>query len=220
MPDRKVLRVAERHLRRADPVMAGLVDRIGPCRLDEVQRGRPFEALLESIVHQQLSMKAAATIYGRFRELFDGEVITPERVLQTPAGRLRRAGLSRQKIAYIRDLARRVADGRLSLRRLPRMDDPEVVEALTRVKGIGRWTAEMFLIFRLGRLDVLPVDDLGVRDAARLAYGLGELPGARQLRRLGEPWRPYRSVASWYLWQSRRAGGLGPEESGKGRRGR
>lgn len=211
MPDRRTLRRAEGHLRRADRVLGAAISEIGPCGLDEVQRADPLRALAESIIHQQLSIRAAATIHRRFLDLFPRRRPSARRILDLPDDELRGVGLSAQKVRYLRDLADSVRRRRLPLRRLQDMDDDEVVEALTEVKGIGRWTAHMYLIFRLGRLDVLPVDDLGIVDAARLLYGLDERPGADELARIAEPWRPYRSVASWYLWRSRRAGGLDPE---------
>lgn len=207
---------AERHLRRADPVLAEVVEAVGPCRIDEARRDRPFPALIESILHQQLSMKAAATIHRRFLALYDGRPPSPRELLDTPESDLRAAGLSRQKVGYLRDLAERVAAGSLSMSRLPDLDDEEVIDVLTEVKGVGRWTAEMFLMFRLGRADVLPVGDLGLRDAVRRVYGLDERPGPEEMRRIAEPWRPYRSIACWYLWRSRRAGGLAPTEAGDG----
>lgn len=206
-----VLRRAERHLTGADPVMAALVERVGRCGLGEVQRSRPFPALVESIVHQQLSLPAARTIHGRFLELYDGRPPSARRLLETPEEKLRAVGLSGAKVRYLRDLAERVSARRLPLGRLDELDDEEVIEVLTEVKGIGRWTAQMFLIFRLGRLDVLPVDDLGVRDAMRQAYDLEELPEAARMEEIAAPWRPYRSVGCWYLWRTRRTGGLGPE---------
>lgn len=193
---------AERHLRGADPVMKGLVERYGRCRLDEAQREVSFDALVRSIVCQQLSSKAAATIYGRFVEAIGGAGPDPESILSTPEERLREAGLSRQKATYLRDLAGRVTDGSVCLGDLHERSDDEVIDELTRVKGIGPWTAQMFLIFHLGRLDVLPVGDLAVRESARGAYELETLSPA-ELRELAEPWRPYRSVASWYLWRFR-----------------
>lgn len=204
--DRSELVRAERHLRAADPVMAALVDRFGRCRLDEAQRDVSFEALVRSIVYQQLSGKAAATIYGRFVDLLGGRGPDPKSILSTSESSLRRAGLSRQKASYIRDLATRVNEGTLTLGTLRHRSDEEVVDELTRVKGIGRWTAQMFLIFHLGRLDVLPVSDLAVRESARAAYELETLSAA-ELGELAEPWRPYRSVASWYLWRRRHDGG-------------
>jgi len=150
---------------------------------------------------QQLSTRAAATIAGRFDALFDGYP-TPARVAEVPDDRLRGVGLSGQKVTYLRDLCRRIGDGSLPLGELDRLPDEGVIEALTRVKGIGRWTAEMFLMFRLHRPDVLPVDDLGIVKAVQRAYRLRTLPSPTRLMRLGESWRPYRSVACWYLWAS------------------
>jgi 3-methyladenine DNA glycosylase/8-oxoguanine DNA glycosylase len=195
------LRAAVRHLRRMDPVLAGLVQRVGPCRLQPDRRGGPFAALVESILYQQITGKAAATIHRRLCERVGRAYPRPADLAALSDPELREVGLSRQKIAYLRDLTRHVGDG-LSLARLPRLGDEQVIDALTRVKGIGRWTAEMFLIFRLGRLDVLPVDDYGVRKAMQSAYRMRAPPDAARMRRLAEPWRPYRSVACWYLWRS------------------
>jgi DNA-3-methyladenine glycosylase II len=202
---------AVRHLKRADPVMRRIIEEVGPCRLGERRHGNRFRALLEAIIYQQLAIQAAATIAGRFRALYNPQGSNPgdrfprpEEILATPTRRLRAVGLSRQKIAYIRDIAGRTASGALPLARLGRMEDDAVMECLTAVKGIGRWTAEMFLMFSLGHPDVLPVDDLGLQHAVRIAYGLRKLPSEEKLRRIGEPWRPYRSVATWYLWRSRR----------------
>lgn len=191
--------------------MAGLVRRAGPCRLDELQRRASFEALTRAIVYQQLSGQAAATIYRRFVRALGARRPSPARVLAASPERLREAGLSVRKAEYVRDLAAHVDDGRLSLRRLRHLDDEEVIERLCEVRGIGRWTAQMFLIFHLGRLDVLPVGDLAVRESARIHYGRPPSFAVGELEALGEAWRPYRSVASWYLWQTRRADGAVPE---------
>lgn len=189
---------AEAHISAADPVMAALIARHGPCRL---KRDRVvFEGLLGAIVSQQLSVKAARTIFGRFKDLFPNG-ITPEAVLETPVETLRGVGFSRAKAAYAHDLAAHVADGRLELDRLDELTDEQVIGELTAVKGIGRWTAEMILMFDLARPDVLPVDDLGIREGFRRAYGLPERPGPDAMARIAEPWRPYRSVGSWYLWR-------------------
>ncbi len=194
---------ALRHLKRADPVMAQLIGRIGPCRM-RIRRRR-FEALARAIIFQQLAGSAAAAIYARFVKLFPGRSFpTPAQVLALPDERMRSAGLSRQKAAYLRDLAGHVADKSINFRKFAALSDDEIVAELIRVKGIGRWTAEMFLMFNLGRPDVLALDDLGLRSAAKQAYGLSALPTRRELEVLGEPWRPYRSAASWYLWQSTR----------------
>ena len=193
------------HLRRADPVLARAIEAVGLFRL-RLDRNR-FATLTESILHQQLALKAAKTIAARFQQLYGGghgRFPAPAELLRTPPRRLRAAGLSRQKIRYLKDLARKCANGRLRLGRLPRMDDEEVIAALTQVKGIGRWTAEMFLIFSLGRPDVWAVDDLGLQLAVKKVYRLRKHPSPGKMRALGEPWRPYRTVASWYLWQARR----------------
>jgi len=194
-----------KHLRRADPVMRALIDRIGP--LDEYarRRGRPTDAygtLLRAIVGQQLSTKAARTIYERMTGLWGGKTPTPQQLLDTDPEAIRAAGMSRPKVAYLRDLAEHVLDGRLELDRLDELSDDEISAELTAVKGIGQWSADMFLIFFLGRPDVLPVGDLGVRRAAGVVYAMPEMPAPEALFELGEPWRPHRSLASLYLWRS------------------
>jgi DNA-3-methyladenine glycosylase II len=193
------------HLRAADEKMRELIDAHGPLDEEERRRGRPPEAygaLLRSIVGQQLSTKAARSIWGRVTELFDGRTPTPEELLAADPEEVRSAGLSRPKVAYMRSLAEHVIDGRLELDRLDELSDERIVEELTAVKGLGVWTAHMFLIFHLGRPDVLPVGDLGVRRAVERLYGLEGLPSAEELERLGERWAPYRSLASLYLWKS------------------
>jgi len=202
MVERADLRKAERHLGKADKTMARIVERVGRCRFDEAQSKASFAALARVIVYQQLSGKAAATIYKRFVAALGRRQPNPASILGAPAQALRAAGLSGQKTAYLIDLAEKVDSGALSLRRLRHLDDDEVIAELTQVKGIGRWTAQMYLMFHLGRLDVLPVGDLGIRAGARDAYGLAELPDAATLERVGEPWRPYRSIGSWYLWRN------------------
>jgi DNA-3-methyladenine glycosylase II len=193
---------ATRTLMRRDPVMRDLIRRYGACGLADAQHTDPYKALVHAIMSQQLSSKAAATIARRFDELFGGRFPTPEQVLAMPEDRLRSVGLSGMKVSFIRDLARRVADGSLPLHALDAMSDDEVIAALTEVKGIGRWTAEMFLMFRLHRPDVLPVDDLGIVNAIKRAYRLRKTPTRERMIRIGESWRPYRSVACWYLWAS------------------
>ena len=193
--------VACRTLSRRDPVMKDLVRRHGPCGLTQAQHQDPFRALVHAIIAQQLSTKAAATIERRFDGLFDGAP-TPAAIAATADERLREAGLSAQKLRYIRDLCAHVGSGALRLESLDALPDDEVVAALTQVKGIGRWTADMFLIFRLQRPDVLPLGDLGIVNAVKKAYRLRTLPTPARLTRLGESWRPYRSVACWYLWAS------------------
>lgn len=196
------LRKAERHLRRADPALGGLIARVGKCRIDEAQHSASFAALTRSIVYQQLSGKAAATIYRRFTETIGRRQPNARAILTTDPDALRAAGLSRQKSAYIIDLARKVDAGELTLRRLRHLDDEDVILQLTQVKGIGRWTAQMFLMFHLGRLDVLPVGDLGVRSGFERVYELDAAPSAAEMEAIAEPWRPYRSIGSWYLWRS------------------
>jgi 3-methyladenine DNA glycosylase/8-oxoguanine DNA glycosylase len=191
---------AVRHLRLADPVLAEIIRRVGPCRFETRNSGTHFEALARAIVYQQLSGSAAGTIHGRVAETLGG--ITPEAVLGTPDAPLRAAGLSRQKIAYLRDLSERVHGGELDLRRIHELPDDDVVAAVCSVKGIGRWTAHMFLMFRLGRLDVLPELDLGVRKAVQRAYRMRKLPSTERLTKLGSRWAPYRTIAAWYLWRS------------------
>lgn len=194
-----------RHLRRKDPAMRELIKRLGKLDLEARRRGRPadaYGALLRSIVGQQLSTKAARSIYDRVTALFGGRTPTPEELLAYDPEELRGAGLSRAKVTYMRSLAEHVIDGELELDRLHELSDEDITAELTAVKGLGVWTAHMFLIFHLQRPDVLPVGDLGVRNAARQLYELDELPKPAELEALGEPWRPYRSLASLYLWRS------------------
>jgi len=192
---------ARRLLARRDPVLRDLMRVHGPCGLADAQHTDPFRALVSAIISQQLSTRAAATIKARLDDLGGGP-LTPRRLAALDDEGLRGVGLSRQKIAYIRDLCNRVSSGQLALDQLDAMTDEEVVDALTSVKGIGRWTAEMFLMFRLHRPDVLPVGDLGIIKAVQRAYGLRKIPSPDRLTKLGEQWRPYRSVACWYLWAS------------------
>jgi DNA-3-methyladenine glycosylase II len=193
---------ARRHLSRRDPVMRDLMQRHGPCRLADRQHADPFKALMQAIISQQLSTKAASTIGARVMALCGGEVPTPASVDRLTDEELRGAGLSGQKTRYMRDLSRRVLDGSLVLSEIESLEDEAVIETLTSVKGIGRWTAEMFLIFRLQRPDVLPVGDLGIVKAVQQNYRMRKVPDPKRLTRLGEQWRPYRSVACWYLWAS------------------
>jgi DNA-3-methyladenine glycosylase II len=192
-------------LRSSDPVMRRLVDEHGPLDEGQRRRGRPREAygaLVRSIVGQQLSTKAARTIYERLTARFDGRTPTPAELLAADPEEVRSAGLSRPKVSYLRSLAEHVESGELELDRLAELSDDEVSEQLTAVKGLGQWTADMFLIFHLDRPDVLPVGDLGVRRAVERQYDLDELPDAARLLEIGEPWRPQRSLASLYLWRS------------------
>ena len=194
-------RTAVTRLKRADPVLRAVIERVGPCRYAPRVEGSHFDALLRAILYQQLSGKAAATIHARMRDHFGGRDPLPEELLAAPEPALRAAGVSRQKLGYLRDLARHVANGTLPLERVESLDDDAVIEALVAVKGVGRWTAQMFLMFRLGRPDVLPELDLGVQKGIQLAYGLRSLPGPKDVVRIGAPWAPYRTVASWYLWR-------------------
>jgi DNA-3-methyladenine glycosylase II len=194
-----------RHLRRKDPVMRELIKRLGKLDLEARRRGRPadaYGALVRSIVGQQLSTKAARTIYERMTALWDGRTPTPRELLDADPDAIRAAGLSRPKIAYLRSLAEHVLSGELELDRLDELSDEQIAAELTAVKGLGQWTADMFLIFHLNRPDVMPVGDLGVRNAARAVYGLDELPDAAKLEAIAEPWRPHRSLGALYLWRS------------------
>jgi DNA-3-methyladenine glycosylase II len=196
---------ARRVLMRRDPVLGALIKRVGPCGLAERQRKDHLTALVGSIVSQQLSTKAASTIFGRLLALFPDETIPGWQGIQAlDDATLRGVGLSGQKVGYLRDLCARIGDGRLVMEELDALSDEEVIERLTAVKGFGQWTAEMFLMFRLHRPDVLPVGDLGILTAVQRLYGLRQKPKPDRLRKMGEPWRPYRSVACWYLWQSLR----------------
>jgi DNA-3-methyladenine glycosylase II len=190
------------HLKRADPILARVIARVGPCRFRPRKGGTHFDALLRSIVYQQLSGKAARTILDRVLALYGGRYPRPAQLLETPDADLRAAGLSRQKLAYLRDLAAKVESGDVPLARVGRLPDEEVIAHLTRVNGIGRWTAQMFLMFRLGRPDVLPEFDLGIQNAIQRAYALAERPGPADVLRIGESWRPHATIACWYLWRS------------------
>ena len=187
------------HLRAADPVMRAIIDQVGAYQIQF--RDPDFETLVKSIVYQQLSGRVAGVIFGRVTDAAGGR-LTPEGILKLRPVRMRTLGLSGQKTAYIRDLARHTRDGRVVFEELARLPDEAVIERLTEVKGIGVWTAHMFLIFALRRPNVLPTGDLGIRNAIRKAYGLLELPKPAEMETLSEPWRPYRTVASWYLWRS------------------
>jgi DNA-3-methyladenine glycosylase II len=192
---------ARRHLSRRDPALKKLIRTVGPFTLQPT--GVSFVILVRAIISQLISTKAAVTIYGRLEAaLRDGQV-TPATILAADEATLRGAGLSRSKARGLHDLAERVATGALPLDHLAELSDEEVTARLLPVHCIGRWTAEMFLIFSLGRLDVLPVGDFGLRAGVRDVYGLAELPDRKSLQKLGEAWRPYRSVATWYFWRSR-----------------
>jgi DNA-3-methyladenine glycosylase II len=190
-------------LRGCDPVLARIIERVGP--LEMAYRRERFQSLVRAIIFQQLAGRAALAIYERFVKIIGHRRFpTPAQVIAASDQDMRRAGLSRGKMAYIRDLAGHVREGSLNFRRFARMEDEEIITDLVRVRGIGRWTAEMFLMFNLRRPDVLPVDDLGFRTAVAKAYGLSQLPTAKELKSMGERWRPYRSGAVWYFWQSSR----------------
>jgi DNA-3-methyladenine glycosylase II len=194
-------RKARRHLCRHEPAFKNLITRIGPCTLEPQSDG--FRLLVRAIVSQMISTKAAASIFAKLEARLGRRKLTPAAILALEETALREVGLSGAKARSLRDLAERVGSKALPLARLPRLDDDDVIKHLVDVRGIGRWTAEMFLIFSLGRLDVWAVDDFGLRAGVQDLYGLSELPTRAAMRELAEPWRPYRSVASWYLWRSR-----------------
>jgi DNA-3-methyladenine glycosylase II len=190
------------HLRRVDPIIGGLIDRVGRVPPGPRTDGTHLGYIARAIVFQQLSGRAAGTIHGRFEALFGGRPPTAEELLRIPDEQLRSAGLSRAKVAYLKDLAQHVVDGALPVDRLHELEDAALLEALTGVKGIGRWTAQMFLLFRLGRPNVLPDLDLGIRKAIQQAYGLRRMPTPQEVLARGAPWSPYASIAAWYLWRS------------------
>lgn len=189
-------------LKQADATLATLIERVGDCQLHQAQdQGEVLDALCRSIIYQQLSGKAAATIHRRFLQIYQGSP-SAQAILATPDEVLREAGLSRSKALYLKDLAQKTLDGLPTIAELDPMDDEAIIQTLTQIKGVGRWTAQMLLIFRLHRWDVLPVDDLGVRSGIRRIYGLPELPDKKTIEQIATPWKPYRTIASWYLWRS------------------
>jgi len=194
------MRKAINHLKKADPVMAAIISKAGPYRMQ--YREPVFQTLVRSIVYQQLSGKAALTIFNRLAAAAKVNPMTPEAILKLRPQKMRTLGLSKQKIVYVRELARLTRDGDIRFEGLPDMNDAAIIETLTRVKGVGVWTVQMFLMFALQRPNVLPVGDLGVRAAMKKAYGLAELPKPEEMERIAAAWHPYRSVASWYLWRS------------------
>jgi 3-methyladenine DNA glycosylase/8-oxoguanine DNA glycosylase len=193
------MRKAINHLKKSDPILRAIIERVGPCRMEY---GPPeFSRLAEAIVYQQLNGKAAATIFKRFATLA-GEPITPEGILKLSDEQLRSVGLSKQKSAYMKDLAIKTRDGLLDFSKLPEMPDEEVIKHLIQVKGIGVWTAHMFLIFTLKREDVLPTGDYGVQAAMKKHYRKRKMPKPKDMEKIARAWSPYRSVACWYLWRS------------------
>lgn len=194
---------ARRHLMRKDPKLGALIKQVGPCGLGNLPERPPFTALAYSIASQQLSVKAADTIFNRFCDLFPPDRIPdPQKIVTMNGDTIRAVGFSRPKVSFLQDLAAQVVDKRLPLETLHALPDEEVLRTLTAVKGIGRWTAEVYLLFRLGRMDVFPADDLGLVKAVQKVYGLRKKPSRDRVMKIAEPWRPYRSVAAWYLWRS------------------
>lgn len=194
------MRKAIIHLKKADPVLAAIIQKAGPYRVTYLEP--VFQTLVRSIVYQQLSGKAAMTIFKRLAEAAKVTPLTPEAILKMRPQKMRALGLSKQKTVYIRELAKLTRDGEIQFERLPEMEDAAIIETLTRVKGVGVWTVQMFLMFALQRPNVLPVGDLGVRAAMKKAYGLAELPKPQEMESIAAAWHPYRSIASWYLWRS------------------
>jgi DNA-3-methyladenine glycosylase II len=195
---------AIKYLSAADKVLGRVIRRIGPCTLKPERTCSPFQSLVRSVAYQQLTGKAAATILGRVKGLFPAQPFPePEDLVRIPEDRLRAAGLSRAKVAAVKDIAARTIEGVVpTMQAIRKMSDAEILERLTSIRGVGPWTVEMLLIFRLGRPDVLPVTDYGVRKGFALSYKRDELPTPKELLAFGEKWRPYRSTAAWYLWRS------------------
>jgi DNA-3-methyladenine glycosylase II len=193
------MRKAIDHLKKSDPILRAIIERVGPCRMEF---GEPvFHSLAEAIVYQQLNGKAAVTIFNRFAALA-GEPVTPEGILKLTPENMRAVGLSKQKSSYLFDMAERASRGELDFTRLPDLTDEEVIKHLTQVKGVGVWTAHMFLMFTLKRPNVLPTGDFGVQMAIKKHYGKRKLPKPLQMEKIARPWEPYRSIACWYLWRS------------------
>ena len=182
-----------------DPILGRIIDRVGEFKLKK--HNHHFAVLVESIISQQLATNAAEAIFARFKALYP-EFPTSADILSTRKPKLRSVGLSGMKIDYLKSLSKHVEEGKLEIKKLPKLDDEEVISQLTQVKGIGRWTAEMFLIFSLGRLDVFPVGDLGLRKGVQMAFSLKEMPKPKETEKYGDRWKPYRSIATWYLWKS------------------
>jgi 3-methyladenine DNA glycosylase/8-oxoguanine DNA glycosylase len=195
------MRRALDHLRKTDPILQRVIERVGPYRLKPRSEGTHFDHIARAIVYQQLSGKAAATIHGRVCALFPNSAIDPALLLAMPDEQLRAAGLSRAKALYLHDLAARTTSGELQVDGLHALSDDEILAQLVAVKGVGVWTAQMFLMFRLGRPDILPGSDLGIRKGVQMAYGMRSLPTPRKVEELGARWAPYRTIAAWYLWR-------------------
>ena len=191
-----------RHLKKVDPVLARVIERVKQRPPGPRAEGTHFDAIIRSIIYQQLSGKAAGTIHRRFLALYGDRAPTPEELLATPEEALRGVGLSRQKLGYLRDLAERARSGEVPFESLHELDDDAILDRLTRIRGVGRWTVQMFLMFRLGRPDVLPELDLGIQNAIQRAYGLRARPTPREVKAIGARWSPFASHASWYLWRS------------------
>ena len=195
---------ALRHLSTVDPILGDLIAKVGPCGLDPDLSRSPFQALVQAVAHQQLNGKAANTILGRFMALFPhGKLPTAQEVFDVDTEKLTGAGFSRAKASYIKEIARMTLEGVVPGKgQIKRMSDDEIIDRLTQIKGVGRWTVEMLLIFSLGRPDVLPVDDFGIRTGFAIVYKKRKLPEPKLIMKQGERWKPYRSIASWYLWRA------------------
>jgi 3-methyladenine DNA glycosylase/8-oxoguanine DNA glycosylase len=203
MPKTPDYKAAVEHLKSSDAKLRKLIEKVGEPTIKLRHSHTIFYALMRAIIYQQLAGAAASAIMGRVEALADGYEMTPEQLLSLPDERLRGAGLSKNKMAALRDLAAKVLDGTVpTAREMSRMDEEEIIERITQVRGIGRWTVEMLLIFRLGKMDILPLDDFGVRKGFQKAYKLKDMPTKKELAARGARWSPWRSVASWYLWRS------------------
>ncbi len=193
------MRRAIHHLKKSDATLAAIIERVGPCR---IEYGEPaFHSLAEAIIYQQLNGKAAVTIFNRFADLA-GRPLSAEGILKLSIAEMRGAGLSKQKLGYLRDLAEHTREGTLSFEKLPDLSDDDVIAHLTQVKGIGQWTAQMFLMFALRRMDVLPTGDFGIQTAVRKHYRKRKMPKPEVMEKIARPWAPYRTIACWYLWKS------------------
>ena len=194
------IKAARLHLLKCDPVMKTIVRQVGPCQI-KTNRDR-FRTLASSIVSQQISGAAARTVWSRLENALAPSVINAESLGQLNVDRLRECGVSRQKASYLLDLSHKTLSGEIDFKKLTKLDDEEIIAELTRIKGIGRWTAQMFLMFTICRTDVLPVDDLGIKNAIKASYNLRKLPDNNRIEKIARPWRPHATIASWYLWRS------------------